>query len=264
MPISRQLCLSLALIGLLTACAVTPEIDSQPAVAASAEADEAAKFNSATIDLAPESLFAIIGFDVKSPDMINESARDIFYGEALPMAARYGFSRHATFLVTEVSVGEFKPQGFLLSSWPSQTAFADFQGDPKWPGYDVLRPEIYNDIRYYRDVQEDGLTLTLRDDKYYTLAIAYFNPDNPGDYEQYLSSLEGVVAENGGKFLLKLKSPKLESLSGEPSPDQLTLVEWNDASGVDRVLSSDAYKANRHFSASGTTELAFYRLKLSL
>lgn len=255
---------SLTLIAALIFCGACSRIDGQIPIASPQGADRGGPVKSVIIDLPPQSLFAFIGFDVKNAAEVNKRAQETFYTQALPMAAEYGFLRHATMLVTDIGAGDFAPQGFLMSSWPDQAAFDKFQRDPRWLSFDVLRPEIYNEIRYYRDVQENGLKLELKNSKFYTLAIAYFNPDNPGDYHKYLSSLEDEVAANGGKFVLKLKSPALESLSGEPSPDQLTLVEWKDARGVDRVLSSDVYKANRHYAGSGTTKLAFYRLKLAL
>ena len=263
MPLSRQQVSALFLAGAFltcTGCVVHGEATTANPVQSEAQTDP---IGSVTIDLPSQSLFSVIGFDYKGTDDARD-AQQTFYGQALPMAADYGFARHATFTVTTVNAGTFQPQGFLMTSWPDQAAFDKFQRDPRWPDFDALRPEIWTDIRYYRDVQENGLQLTLKDNKFYTLAIAYFDDDNPGDYEKYLSSLEDEVAKNGGKFVLKLHAPKLESLSGEPSPDQLTFVEWDDPQGVDRVLNSETYQEKRHYAGSGTTKLAFYRLKLSL
>ena len=258
----RQITISapLIVIGLLAgACQNMNSAEN----AATGKTNPSPAAKSVMIDLPPNSLFSLIGSEYKGTDEA-KTAQNTFYSEALPLAAEYGFTRHASLKVTAVNAGDFKPKGFIMTSWPDEAAFTQFQSDPKWPEYKAIRPEIWHDIRYYRDVQEDGLKLELRSDKYYTLAIAYLNSENPRDYQTYLSSLEGNVAANGGKFVLKLKSPKLESLTGEPSPDQLTFIEWNDPEGVDRLLGSAAYKANSHYARSGTTKFAFYRLEAAL
>ena len=228
--------------------------------AALVDADEP---KSVTIDLPPGALFSVIGFDYMRTDEAMRARAD-FQSSAIPIAVENGFTRHGALMVDGLSFGAFSPQGFLLTSWPSQEAFDRFERDPRWPEYSKLRRTIWNDIRYYRDVQEQGLSLTLRSDKFYTLAIAYTDPENAADYQEYLARLEGEVAKQGGKFILKLYDPKLESLSNTQSPDQLTFIEWNDAEGPSRLLRSDAYEAAKHLGASGTTDLSFYLLRPSL
>ncbi len=250
----------LILIGLLAGACQTMG-HNETITAAKTSPEPVAK--SVMIDLPPNSLLSLIGSEYKGTDEA-KAAQNIFYSEALPLAAQYGFKRQADLRVTAVNVGDFKPKGFIMTSWPNEATFANFQTDPKWPEYKAIRPDIWHDIRYYRDVQENGLQLKLRADKYYTLAIAYLNPENPEDYQTYLSNLEGDVTANGGKFILKMKAPTLESLSGEPTPDQLTFIEWNDAEGVDKLLGSAAYKANSHYARSGTTKFAFYRLEAAI
>ena len=245
---------------LATGCATTA---GSQVVSAVQNQTEQETVTSVTIDLPPQALFTFIGFDYKSSAAESEE-REIFQSRALPMAAEYGFARHGALILNGTGVGSFQPQGFLLASWPSQAAFDNFQADPRWPEFDALRPEIWNDIRYYRDVQEDGLQLTFRSDKFYTLAIAHINQDNPDDYQTYLSSLGGEVARNGGEFIFIMRDPSLESLSNAAAPDQLTLIEWDDVNGLDRLLASDVYAANRHLAASGTTDFAFYRLRPAL
>ncbi|MXP46038.1 DUF1330 domain-containing protein [Altererythrobacter luteolus] len=227
---------------------------------ASAAQDEPKSVN---INLPANALFSVIGFDYMRTDEAMQ-ARAVFQSSAIPIAVENGFTRHGALLVDGPSFGTFKPQGFLLTSWPSQEAFNRFENDPRWPEYSELRRSIWNDIRYYRDVQAEGLSLTLRSDKFYTLAIAYTDPDNAADYDEYLARLEGEVAKQGGKFILKLFDPNLESLSNSKSPDQLTFIEWDDAEGASRLLQSDTYKAVRHLAGSGTTDLSFYRLRPSL
>ena len=228
--------------------------------AALVDADEP---KSVTIDLPPGALFSVIGFDYMRTDEAMRARAD-FQSSAIPIAVENGFTRHGALMVDGLSFGAFSPQGFLLTSWPSQEAFDRFERDPRWPEYSELRRTIWNDIRYYRDVQEQGLSLTLRSDKFYTLAIAYTDQENAADYQEYLARLEGEVAKQGGRFILKLYDPKLESLSNTQSPDQLTFIEWNDAEGPSRLLRSDAYEAAKHLGASGTTDLSFYLLRPSL
>lgn len=252
-----------ALVGAMLLAAGSTALQAQAANSAAQVQNDAADIKSVTIKLPPQSLFSVIAFDYKQTKEAKE-ARALFQSSAIPMATEYGFARHGALLINGTSIGAYKPQGFLLTSWPNQSAYDQFASDPRWPEFSELRRSIWNDIRYYRDVQENGLSLTLRSDKFYTLAIAHTDPDNAADYDQYLANLEGEVERNGGRFVLKLINPNLESLSGANPPDQLTFIEWDDADGADRLLRSDVYKANRHLAASGTEELAFYRLRPSI
>lgn len=228
----------------------------------SAVADaENSQVSSITIDLPERALFSVIASDRKGTDH-GRQAYQTFQSRALPLAAEYGFRRHGTMILNGTAIGSFKPQVFLLTSWPSLDAFGRFQKDERWAEFAPLRASIWEDIRYYRKVQDEGLSLTLRSDKFYTLAIANIDQRNPEDYAQYLANLEGPVRENGGRFLLKIENPSLESLSGTQAPGQMTFIEWDDEDGVNRLLSSQAYAATRQLVASGTTELSFYRLKL--
>ena len=252
----------LVLLGAMLLSSGCSLAEDRPAVASAHDSAATASVKSVTINLPKQALFSVIAPDTKATDEATQ-AYQIFRSRALSLAAEYGFTLHGSFALNGAAIGSFEPQGFLLTSWPSQEAFDSFQHDPRWAEFDALRPTIWNDIRYYRDVQEDGLSLTLKSNKFYTLAIAHTNPANPGDYDQYLSNLKDEVEKNGGRFILKLSDPSLESLSGATPPNQLTFIEWDDAEGVDRLLGSDVYKATRHLAASGTTELSFYRLKPS-
>lgn len=251
-----------ALAAMIAGCTTLEAQEASPETqTAASPAKEEVKF--VTIELPANAVFSVIGFDYIRTDEA-KNTRAEFQASAIPIAVENGFTRHAALLVNDTSFGAFQPQGFLLTSWPSQEAFDRFESDPRWPQYSELRRSIWKDIRYYRDVQEKGLSLTLRSDKFYSLAIAHTDPENAADYDKYLASLENEVAKQGGKFILKLFDPKLESLSGAPSPDQLTFIEWDDAKGASRVLRSEKYKSVRHLAASGTTELSFYRLRPSL
>ena len=253
----------IALVGAMLLAPGCSPLQAQSVSSAIEGQNDAAGIKSVKIELPPQSLFSVIAFDYKRTDEAKK-ARAEFQSSAIPMATEFGFTRHGALLINGPSIGRYKPQGFLLTSWPNQSAFDQFANDPRWAEFSELRRSIWNDIRYYRDVQEDGLSLTLRSDKFYTLAIAHTDPENASDYDQYLANLRDEVERNGGRFILKLINPNLESLSGTKSPNQLTFIEWDDADGADRLLRSDVYKANRHLAASGTKELAFYRLRPSI
>ncbi len=257
-----KLLVTAALTAMIAGCSTLKAQEANASSQAATSTDKE-EVKSVTIELPANALFSVIGFDYMRTDEAIK-ARAEFQSSAIPIAVENGFTRHGALLVNDTSFGSFQPQGFLLTSWPSQEAFDRFENDPRWPEYSELRRSIWNDIRYYRDVQEKGLSLTLRSDKFYSLAIAHTDPENAADYDKYLASLESEVTKQGGKFILKLFDPNLESLSGSPSPNQLTFIEWDDAEGASRLLRSDAYKSVRHLAATGTTELSFYRLRPSL
>ena len=193
-----------------------------------------------------------------------EAIRAEYSERAFPLSSGYGRKREAVFPVTEVLSGETAPSLFVLASWPSAEAEKTFEQDPKWPDIRALRSKAWRDLIFYKSNLEADLDLCLRQDKFYTLGIAWSNPDHPDDYDRYLAASGAGVTEAGGEILFQWKDPDYETLSGaRAAPYKVTLVEWNDADGYKRYTDSEAFNANIELFNSGVTYFEWFKLAVA-
>jgi len=192
-----------------------------------------------------------------------EAARNIYYKDALPTAMKYGFKREPiTFLVNNTLVGDYNPDAFIAGSWVNKQGFDEFESLPEWPALKALRPKIWEYLRFYRIELQKPLRLEIHPDKFYTMAVAWINPENPNDYNSYLDGLEKEMNAVGGHFVYKMNNPLSEDIDPNyQGPDQLTLAEWDDEQALSRLLSSDTYKKLAPLSKSGLTKFEFHKLK---
>lgn len=190
-----------------------------------------------------------------------ESVRRHYYQTAIPLAESYGFANLGQLSVTQKIVGDFEPGAFVIGSWPSVKSFDDFAALPEWPELKQQRAQGWEELKLYNDQVEKDLELVFRQSKFYTVAFAWFNPENPNDYLKYLKSIEGIVNQMGGKFIHKMRSPTLEAHnSPKIAPDQITFVEWDSEDGLKNLLAHPEYEMFSGFFKSGISKFEMFRI----
>lgn len=223
-----------------------------------------------TTDVKPEALAAtsapkMVSLDFKKGQVLSftvidskdgaaaTAARDEYYDKAFPLAETFGLSRDMGFKVVAVPVGALKPQAVALFSWPNASAEEGFSAHPDWPAIKSLRPEAWDELRIYNDVLKQDMNLTFDSSKTYTLAAAWINPKYPDDYEKYLSGIQTAVKQSGGRFIYKMHNPSFEAHAApQGAPDQVLMVEWDTAEGLQKFGKSAGFKANAKYLGSGT------------
>ncbi len=235
-----------------------PQSNAQPASAKSAETAKPVK--DVVIELKAGQVLQVIASQVR-PD--GAAARRAYAQTAFPIASSFGFAPLGTLAVKQQVVSDFEPEAFSFFSWPSEEAVQSFDNHPDWPAIKATRPAAWNELKVYSDTLEEDLSLRFRPDKYYTVVAAWFDPDNPGDYDRYLTGIESAVERAGGRFIYKMREPSFEAhASALTPPGQVTFVEWDRPDGFAEVQKSDEYLANRQYFASGLERFEFYWLGL--
>ena len=187
--------------------------------------------------------------------------RNQYYQKAIPLAQQYGFKNHGQLVVTETIVGDFSPGAYVIGSWPSLNAFDEFANLPEWPTLKTLRIEAWDELKLFNAEINAPLSLSFREDKFYTVVFAWSNPQRPNDYTSYLAGIEPALNRVGGRFMLKIKHPTMESHDASAeAPNQITFVEWNTKNGFATLQQQEDYKRFTGLRDSGLEKIEFHRL----
>lgn len=190
-------------------------------------------------------------------------ARKAYYKQAFPLGEQFGLKREASLNVDDVIISNYKPSALIFYSYPNKAAEGKLANHVKWPEIKAQRSKAWDELKIYSATIDQDLNLEFDPAKSYTLVVAWLDPENPDDYDRYLSGIEEAVDRFGGRFIYKMKNPKYEAhASAMSAPGQLTFVEWDTLDGFTKVRTSDEYKASAAFFASGTTKVEFYRLSV--
>ncbi|MCK0129253.1 hypothetical protein [Erythrobacter sp. F6033] len=190
-----------------------------------------------------------------------EAAVAEYYRRAFPLAESFGLSRDVTLNIDRAIVGEYPATSLTVFSWPSSDAERQFTSHPDWPEIKSLRAKGWDDLRIYSDELEEDLTLRFDPDKFYTLAIAWLNPDRSKDYARYFEIIEDDVGRAGGRFMYKMIAPTFETHAFQGgAPGQLTLVEWDNPDSLRALQQTEKYREAQPFFRSGVREFEFYVL----
>ena len=71
--------------------------------------------------------------------------------------------------------------------------------------------------------------------------IAEIEITDPAIYERYRAQTPGVIAQYGGRFLVR--GGKAEALEGDHEPDRLVVIEFSDMAAARRFYESPEYQA---------------------
>jgi uncharacterized protein (DUF1330 family) len=202
-------------------------------------------------------------FSIVAPDnkVGGEAAVNEYYQRAFPLAESFGLKRHISLKTPRTLVGNYEPSGFIFFSWPDQASEKKLVNHSEWPEIKALRPKAWNELKIYSSLAERDIDITFDSSKFYTLAVAWFNPDRPEDYTNYLAGIEETVNKVGGRFILKVHHPRLEAhASPLIDPGQITVVEWESPEGLAALQESEAFKKFSPLLSSGVTSFELHNI----
>lgn len=231
-----------------------------------ANADSAstqASVKSITVQFAPYEMIQLIApvTAISKNTGEAEALRRDYYTQAIPLAQAYGFKNLGQLQVDKTLVGDFKPPAYIIGSWPSVAAFDAFSDLPQWPELKALRKQAWDELKLFNSEIPSPTKLTFREDKHYSVVFAWVNPQNPTDYFTYLEGIEKALNRVGGRFILKLKQPTLESHTDDSSPpNQITFVEWETENGFAALREQPDYQEFTSLRDSGIAKLEFHLL----
>ncbi|MFK8054196.1 MAG: DUF1330 domain-containing protein [Woeseiaceae bacterium] len=206
-----------------------------------------------TLDLREGQLLSVISVLPKAgPEAA--AARQSYAENAFGIAKAFGMRSMGGLPVVEVVSGEFAPRAVVFYAWPNADAEQQFSTDPSWQPIKATRPEGWSELRFHDVMIPQDVTLRFQQDKTYTMASAWINPDRPNDYDQYLANINKAVNAVGGRFIYRIVEPDFVSLSENlQAPGRLVFVEWDSRSSLDDFLKTTVFKENAALMQSGIT-----------
>lgn len=168
------------------------------------------------------------------------------------------------FDVRSTVLGDFEPESVQVQVWSSEQAVEAYHSYDRHALMERYAEDGWTGRRVYTAVLENALDLTLDPDKFYTLALAWFDPEHPGDYAHYLDTVAEDFDTVGARFVYKMYAPDAhhtgEALDG---PDQITLAEWDSVDSLRALRSLPQYQTVAPYLDSGTRRFEFYALNLT-
>lgn len=255
--------LLLGLLG-LTACGSggSSQVQTSPQENSQSNQLNAANNTQLVITLQPGQLLSLVApLSKTDPDQqaASRAAGKAYRQQAFPLARGFGLNKVGDLNVDKTVVGKFTPPAFSLFTWPNQAAENKLLNHPDWPAIKALRPQAWQELKIYTHEVQEAVDLTFDPNKFYTLAIAWFDPEHPDDYHRYMANIKEQVLATGAKFMLKMNHPRFEA-HAQPlrAPGQITLVEWPSREALATLQTSDLYKANIQYFRSGVNRFEFH------
>lgn len=184
-----------------------------------------------------------------------------YYSKAFALARQFGLQNLFNLKVKQTYIGDIKAPIFGLFSWPDKSSEQKLLSHSQWPEIKAMRPAGWKHLNIFNTQLAQDINLKFSSRYHYTAVIAWFDPKHPDDYQQYLNNIEEALNDVGGKFILKLNNPTFESHSDEKvAPDQITFVQWQDASGFSKLQEHPEYKKHTHLFRTGLKGFEFYGL----
>lgn len=206
------------------------------------------------VSLTEGELFSVISVVPRDGEAA-ASARAQYGRSAFGLARQYGLRPFGSLNVTRVIAGEFEPKAVALYAWPSTEAETAFNKAPQWSPIKATRPDGWDRLRIHDEPAREDVILTFSSNRYYTMASAWIDPQRPDDYDAYLTNIAPTVSAVGGRFIYQMVNPAFSALDPDTrAPHRLTLVEWQDAGGLEAFLKTDGYRENAPLVRSGTTQ----------
>jgi len=184
-----------------------------------------------------------------------------YYQTAIPLAQKHGFKNEGTLVSQKTLVGKFAPPGVVFATWPNRQSEQSFLAEPEWPNLKEMRPLAWQELKIFTAEVSEDTVLSFDPDKHYTLAIAWFDPEHPNDYLQYLDNIESVLLSSGGRFMYKMKNPTFEKHASEQkAPNQLTIVEWDSVDGLQQLQAKEQYQKHVALLENGVVDFELHLL----
>ncbi|QTD57150.1 hypothetical protein [Parasphingorhabdus cellanae] len=193
-----------------------------------------------------------------------DAARQSYYRQALPLGEKFGLKREVQLKVDNAVISDYEPSGLIFFSYPDHASEKQLVKQSEWPAIKAMRPAAWNELRIYSAAVEKDMDISFDPAKYYTLVVAWTNPEKPEDYQRYLSGIENAVSNAGGRFIYKMNNPTMEAhATALESPNQLTFVEWDAPNGFAKVQKTADYKSSAPYFQSGITNVEFYEMSVN-
>ena len=191
--------------------------------------------------------------------------RDLYFKKNAETAQRHGYRQDGVLIVDETLVGDFKPNVFVVSHWPSLKAQKTFQALPLFSGVKSLRRKAWEALKLYDHELDVPLEMTFTEDKTYTVALAWTNPSKPSEYYDYMAALPPLLEKVGGRFMHQFNDVVVSAHNpNELAPQQITFVEWNSKDGVEKLQALPEFAELAKKLQSGTVRFELHRVKARL
>ena len=166
-----------------------------------------------------------------------------YAAKAFPLAQKYGLKNLFNLKVKEATISKIQPPVFAFYSWTDKASEQAFLNEPQWPEIKAMRPKAWQHLDVYNTELPQDIDIEFSSEYHYTAVIAWFDSENATDYQQYLENIVPAVEAVGGKFLLKLHHPVMETHSNTyGKPGQITFVRWADENGFKRLQKHPIYQ----------------------
>lgn len=190
-----------------------------------------------------------------------KSVMQEYASRAFPLAQQHGLKTLFNLKVKQAIISNIEPSVFAFYSWTDKVSEQAFLSTPQWPEIRAMRPNAWQHLDVYNTELQQDIDIEFSPEYHYTAVIAWFDDEKPADYQQYLENIEPALEAVGGKFLLKLQNPVMETHSntfGEPG--QITFVRWTDEDGFKRLQKHPIYQKHKHLFGTGLKHFEFYGL----
>ena len=210
------------------------------------------------VQYAPGEIMQLIA-PVTEPE--KRALRDRYFEQNAETARKHGYRQEGVLLVEETLSGDFSPNVFVISRWPSLKAQKTFQALPSFSGVKALRREAWEALRLYDHELPDVLSLEFSQDKAYTIAFAWENPSNPGDYAEYLASLPPLLDKIGGRLMHNIEGIVLSAHNPHAlAPQYISFIEWDAHDGIQQLQALPEFAELTKKQQSGTVRYELYRV----
>jgi len=187
--------------------------------------------------------------------------RDLYFKKNAETAQRHGYRQDGVLIIEETLVGDFKPNVFVISHWPSLKAQKTFQALPLFSGVKSLRRDAWEALKLYDHELDVPLKMTFTEDKAYTVALAWTNPSNPSEYYDYMAALPPLLEKVGGRFMHQFNDVVVSAHNpDELAPQQITFVEWDSKDGVEKLQALPEFAELAKKLQSGTVRFELHRV----
>lgn len=190
-----------------------------------------------------------------------EAVQKVYFDNAFPLAQSAGMKELTTFKAEQAMVGDGKPLGSGLYSWPDTTAAQQTRDNPKYiKEFKPLRAQAWNQLQSIDMEIKTPLELTIAKTKAYSIALIWLK--NKSAYEKYYQGTQGLREKLGAKTLLKLPGVRYDKLTeGEITPpDLVVLLQWNSAADFASYSTAPEFQANHKHFEQGVGKMELYRL----
>ncbi|WP_419226797.1 hypothetical protein [Alteromonas sp. OM2203] len=189
--------------------------------------------------------------------------RDEYFKKGAQTAKEYGYTQNGVLVVDKTLIGTFHPNVFVVSQWSSLKAQKSFQALPLFSEIKALRRDAWKALKLYDYEVNKPTTLRFSTNKVYSISLAWVNPKAPDDYYTFINSLVKQAESMGGKVISTTQDIVLNDHNPcAVAPQQIVIIEWNEAIYVETLLTSPEFKATVETLESGTSNFELHLVRL--